>query len=271
MPYVDANGMRLFYDDQGAGDPPLVFVHGFACAHEDWRAQAAFFQSRYRVIACDLPGHGASEPPPDQGSIESLGGAVAALLDTLDLPPAVLIGHSMGCRVVMQAMLDAPSRVAKLILLDGSCVGAGDPQAAEQQTRQRIADTGYHAMMEAFFDDMFVDGADPALKNRIVQRALQLPEAIGAPLFSRIVRWDAGKADATLAQINIPIFVLQSTYFNTELARVSLKPGETTPWMERVQQHIPTATLDVISDTGHFPMLELPDIVNDKMAAFIAR
>jgi len=269
MSYIDANGIRLFYDDQGAGVPPLVFVHGFACTHEDWRAQVAFFQSRYRVIACDLPGHGVSAPPPDQGSIESLGAAVAALLNALDLPPAVLIGHSMGCRVVMQAMLDAPSRVGKLILLDGSCVGADDPQAAEQQTRQRIADTGYRAMVEGLFDDMFVDGADPVLKDRIVQRALQLPEVIGATLFSRIARWDAGKADATLAQINIPIFVLQSTYFNTELARVSLKPGEVTPWMERVRQHVTTATLDIISNTGHFPMLELPDVVNEKMAAFI--
>ena len=269
MPYVNANGIRLFYDDQGAGDPPLVFVHGFACAHEDWRAQMAFFQSRYRVIACDLPGHGASEPPPDQGSIESLGAAVAALIEALGLPPAVLIGHSMGCRVVMQAMLDAPSRVGKLILLDGSCVGANDPQAAEQQTRQRIASTGYRAMVQGLFDDMFVAGADPALKDRIVQRALQLPEAIGAPLFSRIASWDAGKADAALSQINIPTFVLQSTYFNTELARVSLKSGDMTPWMERVKGHVPTATLDVISNAGHFPMLELPDIVNAKMAAFI--
>lgn len=270
MPYVNANGIRLFYNDQGAGDPPLVFVHGFACTHADWRAQVAFFQSRYRVIACDLPGHGASEPPPDQGSIESLGGAVAALLEALDLPPAVLVGHSMGCRVVMQAMLDAQARVVKLILLDGSCVGADDPQAAEQQIRQRIADTGYRAMVEGLFGDMFVDGTDPALKDRIAQRALQLPEAIGAPLFSRITSWDAGKADATLAQIKIPTFVLQSTYLNSDLVRVSLKPGDMTPWMERVQQHVPTATLDVISNAGHFPMLELPDIVNEKMAAFIA-
>ncbi len=271
MPSISANGVRLFYDDQGAGGPPLVFVHGFACTHDDWQAQVAFFQSQYRVIACDLPGHGASEPPPDQGSVESLGGALASLLEALDLPPAVLVGHSMGCRIIMQATLNAPERVAKLILLDGSCVGANDPQAAEQQTRQHIAKVGYRTMVESLFESMFVEGADPALKDRIIQRAHELPEAVGTTLFSRLVAWDAGKVDAALAQIKVPTYVLQSTYFNTELVRVSLQPGEVTPWMERVQQHVATAELDVISGVGHFPMLDVPDIVNAKMAAFIGK
>jgi pimeloyl-ACP methyl ester carboxylesterase len=249
-----------------------VFVHGLACTHDDWQAQVAFFQSQYRVITCDLPGHGASDPPPDQGSVESLGGAVASLLDALDLPPAVLIGHSMGCRVIVHATLKAPERVAKLILLDGSCVGANDPREAEQQIRQHIADVGYRTMLESLFDAMFVDGTDPALKDRIIQRAHELPEAVGTSLFSRLVGWDAGVADAALAQINkVPTYVLQSTYFNTELVRVSLQPGQITPWMERVQQHIPAAELDAISGVGHFPMLEVPEIVNAKMAAFIGK
>ncbi len=269
MPYVNANGIRLFYDEQGAGEPPLVFVHGFACTHEDWQAQVAFFQSRHRVIACDLPGHGDSEPPPDQGSVESLGEAVAALLDALDLPSAVLIGHSMGCRVIIQATLNAPERVAKLILLDGSCVGANDPREAEQQTRQHIAEVGYRTMVESLFEAMFVEGTDPALIERIVQRAHEFPEAIGTPLFSRLVRWDAGQVDSALSQIKVPIYVLQSTYFNTELVRVSMAPGEITPWMARVQQQVEMTALDVISGVGHFPMLEVPDIVNAKMAAFI--
>ncbi len=271
MPYISTNGIRLFYDDQGAGEPPLVFVHGFACTHEDWQAQVAFFQAQHRVIACDLPGHGASEPPPDQGSVESLGGAVASLLDALDMPPPVLIGHSMGCRVIIQATLNTPERVAKLILLDGSCVGANSPQEAEQQTRQYMAKVGYRTMVESLFEAMFVEGADPAMKDRVVKRAHELPEATGAHLFSRLVAWDAGKVDMALAQIKVPTYVLQSTYFNTELVRVSLPPGEITPWMERVQNHVAMTELDVISGVGHFPMLEVPDIVNAKMAAFIGK
>jgi pimeloyl-ACP methyl ester carboxylesterase len=127
------------------------------------------------------------------------------------------------------------------------------------------------AMVESLFADMFVDGSDPTLKQRIIQRALKLPETIGAQLFVRLVGWDAGKADAALAQITIPAYVLQSTYLNTQRVRVPLEPNEITPWMELVQQHVPTTELDVISRVGHFPMLEAPDMVNEKMRVFIAK
>ncbi len=273
MAYFNLQGLNLFYehcDQNGSGKLPLVFVHGIACTHDDWESQVAFFQSQYPVITCDLPGHGLSDPPVDNGSIESLGAAVASLLNDLNLPPSVLIGHSMGCRVIVQATLDAPERVAKLILLEGSRIAENDPQAAEQQMQEHIAEVGYAAMVESLFADMFVDGSDPTLKQRIIQRALKLPETIGAPLFGRLVGWDAGKADAALAQITVPTYVLQSTYVNTQRVRVPLEPDEITPWMELVRKHVPNSELDVISGVGHFPMLEAPDMVNEKMRAFIA-
>lgn len=271
MPYAHTQGIRLYYERQGSGEPPLVFVHGYACDHEDWQPQVDFFQSRHSVITCDLPGHGASERHLDHCSIESFGADVSALLAALTLSPVVLIGHSMGCRVVLQAYLTAPERVSGLIFVDGSCVGESDPQTAETQMRQHIADVGFPAMMQAFFDDMFLDHADLALKHRIVQRALTLPEAFGAPLLSRIVGWDAGQMDTALSQIAVPLLALQSTYFNVQRVRVPMQPGTTTPWMERVQHHIPSARIDLVSDVGHFPMLEAPDAVNDKIAAFVAQ
>jgi pimeloyl-ACP methyl ester carboxylesterase len=274
MAYANLQGLNLFYehcDQNGSGKLPLVFVHGFGCTHDDWQSQVEFFKSRHPVITLDLPGHGLSDPPEDSGSVESFGAAVASLLKELDLPPAVLIGHSMGCRIIVQATLDAPERVAKLILLEGSRVAENDPQVAEQQMREHIEKVGYAAMVELLFADMFVDGSDPTLKQRIIQRALKLPETVGAQLFVRLVGWDAGKADAALAQITIPAYVLQSTYLNTQRVRVPLEPNEITPWMELVQQHVPTTELDVISGVGLFPMLEAPDIVNEKMRAFIAK
>ncbi len=273
MAYANLQELNLFYehcDQNGSGKLPLVFVHGITCTHDDWESQVAFFQSQYPVITCDLPGHGLSDPPVDNGSIESLGAAVASLLNDLNLPPSVLIGHSMGCRVIVQATLDAPERVAKLILLEGSRIAENDPQAAEQQMQEHIAEVGYAAMVESLFADMFVDGSDPTLKQRIIQRALKLPETIGAQLFVRLVGWDAGMADAALAQITVPTYVLQSTYVNTQRVRVPLEPDEITPWMELVRKHVPNSELDVISGVGHFPMLEAPDMVNEKMRAFIA-
>lgn len=128
MAYLTWPGTRLFYEREGTGNPPLVFVHGFACAHDDWQAQLDFFRARQCVAAFDLRGHGASPGDPAQCDIETYGADVNALLHALELTPAILIGHSLGCRAVLQACSEAPQRVAGLVLVDGSRMATGDPQ-----------------------------------------------------------------------------------------------------------------------------------------------
>lgn len=272
MAFTKVQGLNLYFEHFNQDERrtlPLVFVHGLACTHEDWKSQVDFFKPNHSVITCDLPGHGFSDPPTDGGSIESLSSALASLLNELDVAPSVLIGHSMGCRVIVQAALDAPDRVAKLILLDGSRIGENDPQEAEQNMRQHIAKVGYTQMMEAFFANTFVEASDPTLKKRVIERAVEFPEAIGSQLFARIVGWDAGKADAAFAQITVPTFVLQSTYINAQRERVSMQPGGVTPWMQFVQSRIPSSEFDTISGVGHFAMLEAPDAVNEKIQRFV--
>lgn len=271
MPYLERQGIRLFYERQGDGNPPLVFVHGNACSHEDWQPQVDFFRTRQSVITCDLRGHGASDGAPEHCSIETFGADLSALLSTLDLQAAILIGHSVGCRVVLQGYLDAPQRVAGLILVDGSRIAVGDPQVAEQTAQQTLQSVGYPTIIRHLFDDMFLEGSDPALKERLVSRALALPEEIGATLLPRVSGWDARTMDRALSQIAVPLLVLQSTYINTEDVRVPLQPGVTTPWLELIQQHVPTAWIEIVSGVGHFSMLEAPEAVNQSVAAFVAK
>ena len=271
MAYLTLPGTRLFYERAGDGDPPLVFVHGIASAHDDWRAQLDYFRARRCVVACDLRGHGASTGDPAQCDIETYGADVSALLRALDLPPAVLIGHSLGCRVVLQASVDAPERVIGLVLVDGSRLGTGDPQMAEQAARQQIQAVGYPAFLRGFFAGMFLEGSDPAVQERIVGRALALPEAIGAALFPRVVRWDAQAMDAALGRVAVPLLVIQSTYVTPQRVRVPLAPGASTPWLELVRRSVPTAQSEIVSGAGHFAMLEKPHAVNQHLEQFVAR
>lgn len=269
MAHLDLPGTRLFYERAGTGTPPLVFVHGFACAHDDWHAQMDFFRPRRCVVACDLRGHGASTGDPAQCDIETYGADVSGLLHALDLPPAILIGHSMGCRVVLQTYVAAPQRVAGLVLIDGSRLGTGDPHMAEQAARQQIQQLGYAAFLQGFFAGLFLEGSDPAVRERLVSRALASPEAIGAALFPRVVRWDAQSMDAALAKVAVPMLVIQSTYVNPQRVRVSLEPGASTPWLELVRRSVPTAQIDIVSGAGHFVMLEQPQAVNQRLETFV--
>jgi pimeloyl-ACP methyl ester carboxylesterase len=269
MPYFEGQGARLYYERQGDGNPPLVLVHGFTCDHTDWQRQVDFFKPRQAVVTCDLRGHGASSGDPVNCDIETYGADVSALLDALDLAPAILIGHSLGCRVVLQAYLDAPQRVAGLVLVDGSRMGGGDPPAAEQAVLQRFQTMGYATVLQRMFADMFVQHSDPAVKQRIIERALALPEATGAALFSRLAGWDAQYLDMALSQVAVPILVMQSTYVNLDGARVALQPGENTPYLNLIRRRVPTAQIEVISGAGHFSMLDAPEAVDRRLEEFM--
>ena len=196
---------------------------------------------------------------------------MSVLLRALDLPPAVLVGHSMGARVVLQACVDAPQRVAGLVLVDGSRLATGDPEAAAQAVRRQMQAVGYRTFMHDFFTGMFLEGSDPALAERVVTRALALPEAIGAALFPRIAEWDARAVEAALAQVAVPLLVIQSTAVDPERVRIPLEPGASSPWVELVRQLVPAAQVEIVSGAGHFVMMERPLEVNRYIEAFVAR
>jgi pimeloyl-ACP methyl ester carboxylesterase len=260
----------LRHDRAGAGAPALVFVHGFGCSRSDWGAQLAHFAPAHDCIACDLRGHGETPGLAQDCSIETYGADVAALLATLALPRAVLVGHSMGCRVVLQAARDAAERVAGLVLIDGSRIGSGDPGTAEAAAAQAVAAAGYARFAQGLFDGMFLPTSDPQLRRRVLERASALPEAIGAALFARFVAWDARNMERALAATRQPLLVIQSTYLNRDRVRVPLAPGDSTPWFDLVRANCPHARIEIVTGVGHFPQIEAADRVDALIEDFVA-
>jgi pimeloyl-ACP methyl ester carboxylesterase len=248
----------------GSGAPALVFVHGFACTHEDWRAQIEHFQRSHDVVACDLRGHGRTPGRPHECSIEHYGGDVAALVNNLELARAVLIGHSMGCRVVLEAARLIPDKVAGLVLVDGSRNATSDPEGAEAAARATVEKMGYAKFAEALFRQMFFKPSPQA--DAIVERAVGSSAEFGPQLWPRITRWDAGQMDAAFAALRSPVLAIQSTTRNAQLQRSPMKPGDTSPWLDLLKSY--GARIEIIPDTGHFTQLEAPDQVNRLIAEF---
>ena len=249
----------------GRGAPPIFFVHGFACSHEDWRSQIAHFSKSNEVIACDLRGHGHTPGRPQECSIEHYGGDVAALVNNFELRDVVLVGHSMGCRVVLEAARLVPKRVRALVLVDGSRNATGDPDAAEQSARATVEKMGYAAFAETLFRQMFFKPSREA--DAIVERAVKGSAAFGPELWPRVTRWDAGSMDAAFAAIKAPMLAIQSTTRNAQLQRAPLKPGDTSPWLDYVKAQ--GARVEIVPDTGHFTQIEAANEVNRLIADFM--
>lgn len=250
----------------GAGAPPIVFVHGFACGHADWQAQVDHFSARYTTVGVDLPGHGATPAGTGAHSIESCASEVAALLEALSLPPAVLVGHSLGCRVVLDAALRVPERTAAVVLVDGSRF----PAEATRAFEARFAAGEYLVLVRGLFEQMFTPRSDPGMAAAIVERALALPEAVGQQLLLSLVRYDVEKLEETLARTNKPLLVLQTTFVNEARQRASMRAGQTTPYLDFVRAKVPGARVEVIPGVGHFPQLDAPAGTNRLLESFIA-
>ncbi len=253
----------------GMGRPPVVFVHGFSCDHTDWRFQIEYFRRDHCVVACDLRGHGRTPGQPAECSIETYGADVADLLEKLNTGPAVLVGHSMGCRVVLEAARLHPERVAGIVFIEGNKRSAGDPAQVEQAAHDQIAAQGYAPFAEAFFATLFPRPYAGAAA--IIQRAKKLPAEIGVALFPRMARWDAEKEDAALVALRVPLLDIQSTKLDATGRPISLQPGDTTPWLEHARQLMPNLQIEIIPGVGHFAQLEAPQRVNALLAAFVVR
>ena len=248
----------------GQGAPPILFVHGFACSHDDWKFQLDFFSKTHEVIACDLRGHGQTPGRPQECSIEHYGGDGAALVMNLELEKAILVGHSMGCRVVLEAARLVPKRVSRVVLVDGSRNATGDPDAAEKAAHATIEKLGYAAFAETLFRQMFLKPSAEA--DAIVARALKSSAAFGPALWPRVTRWDAGSMDAAFAAVRAPVLAIQSTTRNEQLQRTALKPGDTSPWLDYARSR--GAKVEIVPDTGHFTQLEAPQQVNRLIEEF---
>jgi pimeloyl-ACP methyl ester carboxylesterase len=258
----------MHYVRTGSGTPPLVFVHGFACSSDDWGLQVEALKGRFEVVTCDLRGHGRTPGRPQECTIENFGGDVAALVSVLDLQRPVLIGHSMGCRVVLEASRVAPDRIGGLVLIDGSRTGTGDPAAAEAAARAAVEKAGYPAFAENLFRQMFF--APSALADAIVLRALKQSAGFGPLLWPAMARWDAATMDAALAAVRVPALVIQSTTRNAALKRSMLKAGERSPYLDMLGKGLKNSKIEVVPEVGHFTMLEAAERVNRLISGFAA-
>lgn len=261
-------GCRMNKTGPMTAPPPLVFVHGFACDRTDWRAQVDALGSRTTVVAYELPGHGTIRATPAECTIGDYGAGLARTLRDLALPPAILVGHSLGCRVVLETNRVHPEAVAGLVLVEDSRIAEDDPTAARRAMADKLAGDRYEPFIREFFASMFFTSSDPVVAQAICDRAMRLPADIGRALMTDAAGWDAGEVEAALARVAVPMLAIQSTTMDASLTRVPLTPGRSSPWLDLISARVPGTDIVIMSGPGHFVQIERPDEVTALIADF---
>ena len=210
------------------------------------------------MVAIDLAGHGDSGINREKWSIANFGDDVAAVADALQLEDIILVGHSMGGPVALEAARILKGRVKMVIGAD--TLSDVSLRYADEQL------AGMLAAMEADFpgtveglvrSSFFLPTSDPALIDQIARDMGAAPPAAGIGAFEGLARWFSEDVEKTLADIEVPIRLINSDYRPTN----TLAGQALTVSLE--------ATL--MSGVGHFVMQEDPAQFNAIMAELINR
>jgi pimeloyl-ACP methyl ester carboxylesterase len=174
--------VEIRYEVAGRGEPALVFVHGWSCDRSYWRAQMDHFASAHRVVALDLGGHGESGLARESWTMAAFGDDVRAVVEELDLPRVILVGHSMGTYVIFEAARLMPDRVVALVPVDQ--IFDPDQGFGEEERERFLAGlrADFSTATQAFVRQyLFGEGADSALAKGIAADMAAAPPAVAPP------------------------------------------------------------------------------------------
>jgi len=121
MPYTDAPGFRMYYEEHGSGFP-LLLINGLGSDHLEWIHQIPVFEARFRMVVFDNRGTGGTDVPPGPYTTAQMGDDAAALLRDLGIPRAHVLGVSLGGMIAQEVALRHPDLVDGLVL---GCTGPG--------------------------------------------------------------------------------------------------------------------------------------------------
>ena len=271
--FIEINGLDVHVKVTGQGESLLVLLHGFGASLYSWQAVMQPLGELGRVIAYDRPAFGLSERPLEwEGqnpySPEAQVDLLLGLLDHFGVQQAILVGHSAGGSVAMQAALAYPERVRALILVDPAVYTGGGapawvrPLLATPQMRhlgplvvRQIRTRGLDIIDMAWHDPSRIEPGTLAL----YQKPLMV-ENWDRALWEFTLASRASNLSERLSEFTFPILVITGDDDRIVPSAESI----------RLADELPNAELVVIESSGHIPHEERPDAFMQAITTYLS-
>jgi pimeloyl-ACP methyl ester carboxylesterase len=251
--FVERDGVKLAYDTAGSGNPPIMFVHGWAGDRSYFEPQFEHFSTQHAVATVDLRGHGDSDrPEPAPGSYD-----VAAFTDDVLLmsrgagfDKPVVVGHSLGGLIAL-ACAGRRGAVRAAVMIDPAPIVSEDIKAFLAEAAGAVETDHDGSWRTAFVNGMFMS-TDTIRREEIVRGMTQLPPRVAAATLRAIVNFDGV---AALRAAEVPV--------------LSVGSAAPTNTPDELRAACPTITIGQTVGSGHFNQLEVPDQVNLMIERFL--
>jgi pimeloyl-ACP methyl ester carboxylesterase len=243
---ISADGVPIHYDVQGNGVTALVFVHGWCCNRHFWDRQVDYFAPHYTVVSLDLAGHGASGRDRTQWTVPAFGQDIIAVVEQLGLEQVVLIGHSLGGPVIVEAARHLPTSLRGLIGVDTLW------NVEQSRTPAQVAEfmapfrANFVEAARTFVRTMFLPTSEASLAADIVTAMAAAPPQIGINALAESMGNDRNVRGG-LQEITAPKMLINSAHWRVTNREAAQRYG-----------------IDVVlmSGVGHFVMIEDPQTFN---------
>lgn len=257
MPYArldDLGGERIFYarhhPRKASNDAlTLVCLHGAGGSHLSWPPEIRQLPGA-TVYVLDLPGHGRSTGA-GRRTVGEYVAVLVSFLEALDLPAAIVVGHSMGGAIALEMALLHPERVRGLVL-----VGSGARLRVAPAILQGILDD-FEGAVKLIGDWAYGPNAPDEIKRLSQQLMVETSPEV---MYGDFLACDAFDVTARLGEVRAPTLIVTG-------AADRLTPVK---FGDFLAQNIPDAQMVLVENAGHMVMLERPREVGETMARFVA-
>ncbi|SHO43706.1 alpha/beta fold hydrolase [Desulfopila aestuarii] len=250
------DGTPISYEIYGAGEPTLVFVHGWSCDARYWREQLPYFSKTHRVVLLDLAGHGHSGSTRSQYSMRSFGEDVQAVTEATGSRSVILIGHSMGGVVIAEAARLMPDRVKGLIGVDK--LENVEYPLTKEELEQMIAPMKkeFQTASRAFVQEMILPSTDSQLREWILADMSAAQPSIALSAMEEMMSlYVSGQLAELFDEIHIPVRTVNGDLWPIDY--------------EANRRHMVSYDAIIIKGADHFLMMDRPDEFNQALESSI--
>eukprot|EP00659_Diplonema_papillatum_P013354 gene13353-20568_t len=237
---------------------PLILIHGLGSSCLDWELQVPVLSQHYRLVVVDVRGHGRSDKPRERYSIAGFTADLVALIEHLHLPPAHVVGLSMGGMIAFQLAVDEPQMLKSLCIVNSApqvkVRSASDYwQWAKRWSLARIL--SLNTIGKALGSLLFPKPEQAELRRKMAERWAKNDKRAYLASFDAIVGWGVQEQ---LSKISCPTLVISADHDYTPVAQ-----------KEIYVKLLPDARLVVIEDSRHATPLDQPERFNNTLLDFL--
>ena len=253
------DGLELSCIERGeVRGTPMVLLHGYSDSCRSFEPLLNRLPGSIRAVAISQRGHGDSTKLAAGYRIGDFAGDVAAVMDRLTLPRAVVLGHSMGSLVAQRFALDHPDRLLGLVLVGAFRTLQGNAAMADlwREVIADLTDPVHPALVRAFQESTLATPVAPAFLETVIAESLKLPAHVWREVGRGLMAEDFS---AELRCITAPTLILWGDQdgFSGRHEQIALEVS------------IRNSRSTIFAGIGHAPHWEAPDRAADEIAAFI--